>query len=67
MCFSSENNHIKRIGTLLSDLVYLRFLEYNWKQKTSRVALKMYRLLADKNDKEVRFFVTPQVKQTPQP
>ena len=48
-------DHTKRIGILLSDLIYVCYLEYNWKQKTNRVALKSYRLLADKNDKVVRF------------
>ena len=54
--------HVRRRGTLLSDLIYLWFLEYKSKTKLSRVALKMYRLWADKNDNKVRFFVTPLLK-----
>ena len=39
-------------------LVYLLFLEYNWKQKISRVALNMYHLWVEENDKQPRFFVS---------
>ena len=34
---SMSKLRLRRRGTLLSDLIYLWYLEYNWKQKTSRV------------------------------
>ena len=42
-CRSAHPNslfHVRRRGTLLSDLIYLRFLEYNWKKKTSPFVLQ---------------------------
>ena len=45
---------------MLFGLIYVRFLEFSWKWETNRVALKIYRPLADKNDKVLRMFI-PQV------
>ena len=53
-------DHIKPIGILISNLVFVWFLEYYWKQKTSCVTLK----IDQKWQGSTRF--RPQIIQTPQ-
>ena len=63
ICWKISIMHIKRIEGLLPDLLYVWFLEFNRKQKTSPVSLKCTDYKPTKYDKVVRFCLSPQVKQ----